>query len=65
MKYLRGIDSLQSQLHFKKDGLVSTWTYKPMVAREFLGRLITATNLPINFGDNPFYEDRIKRLYGL
>ena len=30
------------------------WTYYPMVARESLSRLIAATNLPINFGENSF-----------
>ncbi|PON73234.1 hypothetical protein PanWU01x14_060750 [Parasponia andersonii] len=42
-------DPMQSQLQFNKDGSVSTWTYDSNVARESLGKLITATDLPINF----------------
>ena len=53
----------QTQFQFQKDGSVSTWTYDPMVARESLARLIAATDLPINFGDNEFYEDHIRRSY--
>ena len=58
-KYLGGKDPMQSQLQFQEDGSVSTWTYDPTVARESLGRLIDAMDLPINFGYNSFYKDHI------
>ena len=52
--------SIPRQLQFQEDGSVSTWTYNSMVARESLGRLITTTDLPINFSDNSFYEDHVR-----
>ena len=58
--HLGGKYPMQSQLQFQEDGSVSTWTYNSMVARESLGRLITATDLPINFSDNSFYEDHVR-----
>ena len=54
---------MQSHLQFRMDGSINTWTYDPVVARESLGILIAATNLPINFGDNSFYENHIRRSY--
>ena len=62
-KYSKDPNPMQSQLRFGKDGSVSTWNYDPMVSRESLARLIAACDLPINFGDNEFYEDHIQRSY--
>ena len=54
---------MQSQLQFQEDGSVSTWTYDPMVARESLGRLIAATDVPINLVTTLFikiiFEDHV------
>ena len=58
-----GMEPTQTQLQLNPDGLVSTWSYNPQVARESLCRFISAFDLPIDLGDNPHYEVNIQRAY--
>ena len=53
----------QTQLQRHPDGSVTTWRYDPMVARESMARYIAVTDQPINFGDNPFFEEFIQTAY--
>ena len=62
-KYAGERNPMQSQLQFQKDGSVSTWTYDPIRAREALAKLIASTDLPINFGDNVYFEKYIQEAH--
>ncbi|KAK0591871.1 hypothetical protein LWI29_009532 [Acer saccharum] len=53
----------QTQLERHPDGSVTTWHYDAMHARESMARYIACTDQPINFGDNPFYEEFIQTAY--
>lgn len=52
-KHHWGKEPRQTQLAVNPDGLVSSWSYDPAVARESLARFIISIDLPIKIGALP------------
>jgi hypothetical protein len=54
---------VQSRLQLKIDGTITTWDYKPDVARKELCRLIARLDLHLGFGYEYAFEEYIQRAH--
>ena len=55
----------QIQLQINLDGGITNWSYNNKKVREMHARFIDVNNLPINFGDNPYWQECISQAYCL